>query len=482
MTEQLKECNLDIDKCREFVLNKWDNEIIKELSDYIEIPNQSPLFDKEWDNNGYQEQVVDLMMKWAKAQNVENLTLRVEKDEGKTPLIFGIVEGASDTNETILMYGHMDKQPPLDGLWNEGLGPYKPVIKDGKLYGRGGADDGYAIFASITAIKALQEQNIPYARIVIMIEGCEESGSPDLPYYVDKLAEEIAKPSLVVCLDSGCGNYEQLWLTTSLRGMVAGNLNINILKEGVHSGAASGIVPSSFRILRMLLDRIEDSKTGQMILPEVQVDIPKDQQVYIKDTAKVLGNIIHEEFPFVQGAEPVSEDLEELVTNRTWRPTVSYTGVDGMPSLERAGNVLRTHTSVKLSIRLPPTLEPKVMMQAVKKAVETNPPYNAQVEFVPEKGAQGWMAPKISQWVLDSCNNASHSFYNKQSCAFGEGGTIPLMGMLSRCFPGTQFIITGVLGPASNAHGPNEFLHLDMAKKLTMCISKIIGDHYLNTK
>jgi acetylornithine deacetylase/succinyl-diaminopimelate desuccinylase-like protein len=482
MTTTLKECAINVEQVTKFVNNKWDDEIIPKISEYIEIPNQSPLFDKDYGTNGYQEQVVDLMMDWANKQGVKNLDLRVERAEGKTPLIFGVVEGEGKTQETILMYGHFDKQPPMTEFWEEGLHPHKPVIRDGKLYGRGGADDGYAIFASITAVKAIQEQNIPTARIVIMIEGSEESGSHDLPYYVKKLEKEIATPSLVVCLDSGCGNYEQMWLTTSLRGMVAGNLKVNILKEGVHSGAASGIVPSSFRILRLLLDRIENPQTGQMILDGVQVEIPEDQQKYIEDTAKALGSIIHEEFPFVEGAQPVSNDLVELVTNRTWRPTVSVTGVDGMPPLANAGNVLRTHTSVKLSIRLPPTLNPEVMVQEVKKAVENNVPYNAQVVFEQEKGATGWMAPPMSPWLLESCSNASQAFFNKPSCAFGEGGTIPLMGMLSRCFPSTQFIITGVLGPASNAHGPNEFLHIDMGKKLTMCVAKIIGDHYLNTK
>ena len=478
----IKVAVLDNQAVKDFVSAKWENEITPKLQEYIKIPNISPLYDAEIHTNGHQEKVVELMVDWAKEQKVENFDLKVLHEKGRTPLIFGVVEGEGKTDETILMYGHFDKQPPMTESWEEGLGPWSPVIRDGKLFGRGGADDGYALFASITAVKALQEQKVPFARVVIMIEGSEESGSMDLPFYVDKLKDEIgSNVSLVVCLDSGCGNYEQMWLTSSLRGLVAGNLNIKLLTEGVHSGAASGIVPSTFRILRQLLARIEDTETGEVIVPEAKVEIPQDHIGFATKTAEILGDSIHLDYAWVKGAKPVSYDLTTLVLNNTWKATLCITGIEGLPDLKNAGNVLRTDTNVKLSIRLPPSLSPVVMNAALKRILETDAPYGAQVEWEPEKGAQGWVAPDLAPWLTDSVERASQTFFEKPSCGFGEGGTIPLMGMLSKLFPSTQFVITGVLGPKSNAHGPNESLDLAMGTRLTMCISQIIGDHYLNT-
>ena len=251
---------MDKDQIRQFVTRRWDESAIPELVDYIRVPNKSPMFDKNWQANGHMERVVSQFQRWALDQNITGLQLEVVRLPDRTPLIFMELPGSSD--DTILLYGHLDKQPEMVG-WRDGLGPWQPVIENDRLYGRGGADDGYAMFASLIAIRALQEQNIPHARCVIIIEACEESGSYDLPYYIDALADRIGSPGLVICLDSGCGNYEQLWCTTSLRGLVGGELSVEVLKEGVHSGDASGIVPSSFRIVRQLLERIENQYSGR---------------------------------------------------------------------------------------------------------------------------------------------------------------------------------------------------------------------------
>jgi len=384
--------------------------------------------------------------------------------------------------DTVLLYGHLDKQPPLTESWDEGLGPYTPVLKDGKLFGRGSADDGYAIFAAISSILALQQQNIPHARCVIVIEACEESGSPDLPAYVEFLEQKIATPSLIVCLDSGCGNYDQFWLTTSLRGIVVGNLKVSILEQGAHSGHASGIVPDSFRIIRQLLSRIEDEKTGKVIPKEFYCDIPEERLKQTKLSADTLGKHISDEFPFVKGARSVSEDLVELLLNRNWRPTLTITGVEGIPTLAQGGNVLRTHTTLKLSLRVPPRTKAEDAGGVLKSLLVKDPPYGANVTMELEKSGSGWDSPQLSKWLEDSVNNASKQYYNKPANFIGEGGSIPFMGMLGEKFPQAQFVITGVLGPQSNAHGPNEFLHIDMGKRLTCCVSQVLADHYSHFK
>lgn len=464
---------------RQFVDDTWDASIIPALSQYLTIPNQSPAYDADWQTNGYLDQAVTLVADWIRRQRVPGLRLEVVRLAGRTPLVF--IEIPGDSSETVLLYGHLDKQPPMHG-WQAGLGPWQPVLKDGKLYGRGGADDGYAAFASLTAIRALKLQGVPLARCVVIIEACEESGSGDLPYYIDALSSRIGTPSLVVCLDSGCGNYDQLWITTSLRGLVSGTLSVSTLTEGVHSGAASGIIPSSFRIMRRLLSRLEDERTGRILPAAFQVEIPDDRLRQARTTAEVLGASLADEFPFQAGATPVSDDGEQLLLNRTWRPQLEVIGAAGLPALDQAGNVLRPHTTVKLSLRIPPTLDPTVATAALKRLLEADPPYGARITFEPEWEASGWNAPPLADWLEDALRMASREFFGTDACAIGEGGTIPFMGMLGEKFPSAQFMITGVLGPRSNAHGPNEFLELSMGKRLTACVAWVLAAHQRATR
>ena len=470
---------MDTAKIDRFVSGLWDDEIVPQLVEYIRIPNKSPMFDKDWVANGYMDDAVKLMESWARRQSIPGMQLEVVQLEGRTPLIFIEIPatGPETGADTVLLYGHLDKQPEMTG-WDDGLGPWIPVIKDDKLFGRGGADDGYAIFGSLAAIQALQDQGVPHARCVILIEACEESGSYDLPAYVDHLAERIGKPSLVVCLDSGCGNYDQLWCTTSLRGMAGGNFSVKVLSEGVHSGDASGIVPSSFRILRELISRLEDETTGRIKAEGLFVDIPQERLEQAAKVAEVLGTEVYDKFPFLPGMKPMAEDLTELVLNRTWRPALSVTGADGLPPLDSAGNVLRPHTALKLSLRLPPTLEGKRGGEILKELLLRDPPYGAQVELALEKASSGWNAPALSPWLSGAIEAASQAAFGRPAMYMGEGGTIPFMGMLGEKFPGAQFMITGVLGPPSNAHGPNEFLHIPMGKRVTACVAKVIADHH----
>lgn len=452
----------------------WDDEIIPQLIDYIRIPNKSPLFDADWEAHGYMEQAVTLMTDWARRQPVAGMNLEVVRLPGRTPLIF--IEVAGSGSETVMLYGHLDKQPEMTG-WAEHLGPWKPVIENNRLFGRGGADDGYAIFASLTAIAALQAQGIPHARCVLIIEACEESGSDDLPYYVDHLADRIGAPSLVVCLDSGCGDYRRLWSTTSLRGMLSGDLRVDVLREGVHSGDASGVVPSSFRVLRQLLERIEDADTGEVRLPALHAPVPEQRIEQARHTAQVMGEQVSRRFPFVQGMAAAASEPVDLVLARSWKPTISVTGVDGMPPLASAGNVLRPYTTVKLSVRLPPTVDAEAASAALKAELERDPPYGATVSFDLHEFANGWEAPPLADWLKDAVDRASARYFGEPAAYNGEGGSIPFMGMLGEKFPDAQFLITGVLGPNSNAHGPNEFLDIPTGKRLTACVADVLATH-----
>jgi acetylornithine deacetylase/succinyl-diaminopimelate desuccinylase-like protein len=464
---------MNADQNRSLVDDHWSSSIVPTLEQYIRIPNQSPLFDPEWKRNGHMHQAVALARQWVEAQGIAGLTLEVHEIDGRTPVIF--MEIAGDASSTVLMYGHLDKQPAMVG-WEDGLGPWTPVLRDGKLYGRGGADDGYAIFATISSIRSLQQRNIAHSRIVVLIECCEESGSLDLPAYIEMLAERIGTPRLVICLDSGCGNYEQLWMTTSLRGSIVGNLTVEVLTEGVHSGDASGIVPSSFRVIRILLDRLENAKTGE-ILPEwLHVKVPEQRLGEAQATARVLGDEIWSKFPFSDGVQPLTKDPLELLLNRTWRPALAYTGQAGFPDLVQGGNVLRPKTSIKLSLRIPPSLDATDVDRKLKELLESDPPYGARITFEPEKGGAGWVAPPIAPWLQESVERSSQAYFGQGAMTFGEGGSIPFMGMLGARFPTAQFLITGVLGPHSNAHGPNEFLDVEYAKKLTACVAQVLED------
>ncbi|MGE3171560.1 MAG: M20 family metallopeptidase [Planctomycetota bacterium] len=474
---------MDHSAAQKFIDHAYENDIVPQLFDYIRIPNKSPAFDADWERAGHMERAVRLIVDWCKAQPIEGLTVEVVRLPGRTPLIFMEVPGhaGEDTDDCVVLYGHLDKQPEMTG-WLPELGPWEPVRKGEKLYGRGGADDGYAAFASLTALRLLQEQGARRARCVVIIEACEESGSYDLPFYIDELQDRIGTPSLVIALDSGCGNYDQLWCTTSLRGISGGNIRVDVLNEGVHSGDASGIVPSSFRVLRTLLSRIEDEATGRIKPKEFHQKIPAQRQKQAKVAAKVLGKYLWQRFPWAEGTKPMAKELSELVLNRTWRPYFEVIGVDGVPTTDKAGNVLRPYTTARLSLRVPPTADAAACVEHLRKIVTKNVPHGAKVTFEGEKAADGWNAPELAPWLEKACERASQQHFGKGCVYMGEGGTIPFMGMLGEKFPKAQFLITGVLGPQSNAHGPNEFLHLTMAKRLTACVAQVIADHFVRNE
>ena len=464
---------MNTNKLQATINSYWEDHIIPALFEYIKIPNKSPSFDPEWKANGHMDRVLNLATEWAQAHLPDGAELTVKESDGRTPLI--LIDIPGDRKGNILMYGHLDKQPEMDG-WDDGLDPWNPVMKDEKLYGRGAADDGYALFASLCAVNALKEQNVSLPRILILIEFCEESGSPDLPHYMKLCADMIGSPDLVICLDSGAGDYKRFWTTTSLRGLIGGTLRVDVLTEGVHSGSASGYVPSSFRVVRQLLSRLENIDTGEVLLDELKTDIPDYRIQETKKYVSILGNEVVEEFPWDAHMQPSTDDKVEGVLRRTWMPALSIVGADGLPPSDNAGNVLRPYTQLQLSMRIPPMVDPKKAQDALEKALVENPPYNARITVHFEEAAAGWNAPETEKWLSDAMNNASETYFKESSCSLGEGGTIPFMAMLGEQFPRAQFVITGVLGPGSNAHGPNEFLHVPYAKKLSACVSSIIND------
>jgi len=463
----------------------WDQRIVPALTDYIGVPAKSPMFDAAWAEHGLIDRVVRDAATWVEGRQVAGLKLEVLRLEGRTPVIFfDIPATKAGSSDTVLLYGHLDKQPEFNG-WRKDLGPWTPKYENGLLYGRGGADDGYAVYAAITAIEALDQQGIGRPRCVGLIETSEESGSPDLPAYIAALNTRLGKVGLVVCLDSGAGNYDQLWLTTSLRGMVSGVLKVEILTEGIHSGDASGLVPSSFRILRQVLDRLEDSKTGQLLPESFHCQVPAPRLAQAQATAAILGKEVWKRFPWACGADgapslPTTTDPVQALLNRTWRPTLSVTGVDGFPELSSAGNVLRPYTAFKLSLRLPPLVDGHEASMRLKTLLEDNAPYNAKVTFQADGragalGATGWDAPELAPWLEAALNAASQSHFGAPVGYIGQGGTIPLMSMLAKGFPKAQMMVCGVLGPKSNAHGPNEFLHVPYGKKLTAAVAQVIS-------
>jgi len=478
----------DTDALAAYASRSWDEQIVPALDHYIGVPAKSPMFDADWAAHGHIDRVVRDAAAWVEGRKVAGLKLELIRLEGRTPLIYFEVPATrtdvTTNKDTVVFYGHLDKQPEFNG-WRNDLGPWTPKYENGKLYGRGGADDGYAVYAAITAIEALDKQGIPRPRCVGLIESCEESGSPDLPAYLDVLNARLGQVNLVVCLDSGAGSYDQLWLTTSLRGMVSGVLKVEVLSEGIHSGDASGVVPSSFRIMRQVLDRLEDSRSGELLPKSFHCEIPAQRVEQARATAAILKDEVYKRFPWACGADggvtlPTTTDPVQVLMNRTWRPTLSVTGVDGFPELGSAGNVLRPYTAFKLSLRLPPLVDGNAASLQLKTLLEDNAPYNAKVTFHPDGragalGATGWNAPELAPWLENTLNAASTAHFGAPVGYIGQGGTIPLMSMLQKGFPKAQMMVCGVLGPKSNAHGPNEFLHVPYAKKLTAAVAQVVA-------
>ena len=450
----------------------------------MEIPNISPSYDPDWEKNGNADKAVNHLANWVEGQKLKGCTVKILKEPGRTHMILAVIEATESKadEKTLLLYGHCDKQPPCPEQWRKGLHPHKPVIEGTRLYGRGASDDGYSVFAIISSIKACQKFGIPHDRCVVVIESCEESGSADLGYYLDSIKDIVKTPSLMVIMDSGAGDYERMWITTTLRGNLRCDFKVQMLKEGVHSGDAGGIVPETFRIIRTILDRIDDPKTGNVV-DAFQVKIPEKRMKEVDEAAKLLGTKVYDHFPFVTSGVPMIspkdvDHCKELLVNKTWKANMVVTGAEGLPKIKDAGNVLRPETSLRVSLRIPPTLDAEKAKEDMTKIITKDPPYGAKVEIINLSAGPGLNCPELTPELAKAVTDASKNFYGNDPIYYGEGGSIPFLSSLHKQFPKAQFFVTGVLGPESNAHGPNEMLEMSYTKKLICCLTYIMGEYH----
>jgi acetylornithine deacetylase/succinyl-diaminopimelate desuccinylase-like protein len=459
----------------------FEQDAVAVLEEYIAIPCLSPDFDAEWAGHGHISRAADLLLGWVRSRPLPGLEAERLQLPGLTPVIVAEVPatlgyaGAGSSGGPALLYGHLDKQPPL-GAWRDGLDPFVPVREGDHLYGRGAADDGYSVFAALGALQIMHEAGIDHGRCIVLIEASEESGSPHLPAYLDALSERLgpAGPSVVVCLDSGSLTYDRLWVTTSLRGLLTAEIRVDVLTDGVHSGSAGGVVPSSFRILRHLLSRIEDADTGAILLEECNAEVPEVRRREAAALVEALGEGAVDGFPTVPGLRLGGDSAVDRVLARTWAPSLALVGMDGIPPVGDAGNVLRPFTTCKIAMRLPPSADAGLAAARVGEILHADPPSGARVT-VEAEGARGFDSPPMAEWLAQAAADASVAYFGQPAGAMGEGGTIPFLSALQEKYPAAQFLVTGVLGPGSNAHGPNEMLHLPTAKRLTASVAHVLG-------
>jgi acetylornithine deacetylase/succinyl-diaminopimelate desuccinylase-like protein len=463
---------------RDLLARTWAGEVIPSLSGLIEIPALSPSFDTDWAAAGHLRAAADHVAAWAGTREIAAGVEVAELDSRSPVLLIDVPATAGAAAQgTVLLYGHLDKQPAF-GEWSAGLGPWQPVLRDGRLYGRGSADDGYSGYAALTALEAVRAAGGEHGRAVILLETGEESGSPDLPAYLEQLAGRLGAVNLVVCLDAGGGtDYKRLWLTSSLRGAVMATVTVRVLDAGVHSGIASGIVPDSFRVMRQLLDRLEHSATGEILLPEMNVPVPAARRADAAALVALNPGAVGRSIPFVPGMTAAAPDPVELILNNTWRPTLSVIGGDGLPESKAAPAVLRAATSLRLSFRTPPGADAEAARVALEKALTTEVPYGAQVEVGDFVTLNGWSAPEPAPWLATALDELTGTVFSEPYRQLGIGGGIPFMEMLGRRYTDAEFVVTGALGADSNMHVPDEWLNVDYAERVTAAVARILDAH-----
>ena len=461
---------VDFDRLSNFIDKQWDESALPSLCDFIEIPALSPSFDPDWEENGYLDAAIDNFIFWVKSLPLEKVTISVHRLKNRSPVLLITIGGTADSE--VLFYSHLDKQPEATG-WSKGKGPWKPVIEDDWLFGRGSVDDGYGSYAGILSVLGLQEQGIPHPTCRFLIETGEESGSPDLELYLDELKVHLGIPDLVIILDTGGMDYDRLWITQSLRGIVAGTLSVKVSSVGVHSGHGSGVMPSSFRLARQLLSRIEDEETGEILPKWLHTEVSDE----MKETCAHIVNMKGDElknFPLLEGVKKQVEDPLDIFIAMNLKPSLSVIGAAGIPPIESAGNVLRTNTDLKISIRTPPGIDATLVSEKVQELLESNSPNGAHVTAEMTEVANGFLSPKLPDSVSSDLEEACKKFYGNPFMDLYIGGTIPVMAMLQARYADSKFIITGAGGPGGNAHGPDEKLHIPTAKKVTKCMSSVV--------
>ena len=457
-------------------LSDFERSSLDALTAFGAIPSLSPMFDAEWAKNGYLEEAAQLLASWARARQLASVDVEIHRLVGRTPTLVVTVDSTAGDGDTVVLYGHLDKQPPL-GDWSEGLAPFVPVRRGDRLYARGVSDDGYALFSALSAIEAMEANGIAHGRCVVLIEASEESGSSDLEAYLDALADHLGDVELLICLDSGALTYDRLWVTTSLRGVVNVQVTVEVLERGQHSGSVSGIVPSSFRLLRQLLDRVEDATTGDVLVEEMWASIPAADSKSAHDIAEEFGDVVARELPTIKGLALMGANAQERLLRRAWYPTLSIIGMGGIPSPDIAGNVLRPFTTAVLSFRLPPSVDVHVAGAAVVQLLTSDAPSNAKVSVHIDSSGNGWVAPELAPWLEPALEQASLDAFGRSVGYTGEGGSIPFLNSLAKRYPGVQFVATGVGGPQSNAHAIDEMLDLPTAVGVTNAVITVLQAH-----
>lgn len=470
---------MDKKSFEKYIEKMFTYNILPNLMDFIRIPNLSPAYDYNWKTNGLLLKAANLIISYAKSLNIKNAEINLIQDKGYTPLIFiDIPSSRENDNRTVLFYAHFDKQPYGTG-WDEDKEPTKPVIINGRLYGRGSADDGYASFSILTAIKACQEHNCPMPRICIIFEGAEESTDEDLTYYFDKLLPIIGENVIAfIPLDSGCSDYERLWITNSLRGVVDFDIKITSLDNDCHFGPeASGRVAENLFLLRKALDGVVDTTTGEILIDEFFVkEIPTSIEKEMDKEIEIVGDKFFDDIPLYDGVKPLKSDVKEAMINNRWKPSISILGVDNCPKIEDNGFGVSKSINVRLSMRLPPGINGNNAMNALKKVINNNSYFSAKFEFGYMSLAEGWCLSDISERTKNVLNKASLEYFGKEIVFKGAGGSIPFITYFQTKYPKADVICTGILGADSFEHGPNENLNIEACKKMILILCYFLSE------
>jgi acetylornithine deacetylase/succinyl-diaminopimelate desuccinylase-like protein len=461
-----------------YIGDEFDKNILPSFKEFLSVPNISPSYDKDWNKNGFLKQAATVLLEYAQNIGISglNASLCTGEEENVTPFLYIDIDSTSKDEKRVLLYGHYDKQPPLTG-WEQGKGPYSPIVEDDYLYGRGAADDGCSFYAALTSIKALQKFKIPHPKIIILIEGCEESGSIDLPFYIEKYKKFIGSPDLIVAMDGGGLDYNRFWLSNSVRGIMCFEITVTTLTKGIHSGKGSGVAPETMMILRNLISRIEDYKSEIVSLKQFEVEIPQPVIDSAKKALDAVGNTWIKNIPILPGVKYLSDDLLKIYLNSSWTPSLAVLGVKGLPDLNSAGNVLRPSTTFKISIRLPPTYEAIKAKQIIQTVMTENPPFNSDIKISNFNYSDGAYISNTSDKLKSELNKISQIFFQNDYSEISVGATIPFVQIFLNMFPNAQMIVTGAAGIDSQIHSQNEKLKISYFKKFVCSLTNLIGDY-----
>ncbi len=457
-----------------FISEFWDTKALPSLMDFIRIPALSTTFDAKWEENGYLRQTCEHVAQWIQTQ-IPDAKCEIFQEKDRTPCLFVEILSKKEVNNdtTVAFYGHFDRQPEASG-WDEGLGAWNPVIRNGKLYGRGTADDGYSVYMMIAAIAALRHHKIEHPRCVGIFETQEESGSKDLPYYLQKLKERFQNPTSLFVLDNHCGDYQRVWLSASLRGVLGGTLTVKTLEHGVHSGTYSGMVPDAFGIAQALITRLHDPVTGEIKIKACHTTIPTIRRHQLMQASKVLGNLVWNHSPLLSGVTTKLKNNDDIMFNMTWKPALTVIGMEGLPSIDHAANVVTKEVKFALSMRIPPNIDTELAAKSIEEALLNEPPYGAHIEWTDVSVLPGWAMTAENPKNEELIDKASQEVFGEKAVFTGQGGTIAVIADFEATFPNSTIVLTGVLGPDSNAHAPNEALDIKYTKQLTEVVSNYL--------